>query len=291
MTNHAHTPFIDSAFERAFSASCAKLGCEQIDLLGVIWSESGGKPAAKNPNGGASGLIQFMPATLKGLGWTKGPQAFRCLSASEQMPYVVAYLQGWKADAGSYDSAGRVYQAIFLPATLKTAHAADDVIAARGGRLGWAFEANAVFDANSDGKITVGELTAAVMRNARGPAWREMLGRLGIEVALLDDTDGDGIPEVDTTEDVQAALNRLGAKLSVDGMAGPMTEAAVRAFQRRAGLHEDGRAGEATREALALAVASVAAEPETSPPPDVAPATEPEEVDEEGVEVRCDPLT
>nr|WP_246449838.1 peptidoglycan-binding domain-containing protein [Novosphingopyxis iocasae] len=38
--------------------------------------------------------------------------------------------------------------------------------------------------------------------------------------------------------------------MTPDGHFGPRTEAAVRAFQRTAGLAEDGVAGRATREAL-----------------------------------------
>src|SRR5690606_6939339 len=48
-----------------------------------------------------------------------------------------------------------------------------------------------------------------------------------------------------------AALNRHGANLRVDGDFGPSTEAAVMAFQRKAGLVVDGIAGTKTRQALA----------------------------------------
>lgn len=51
--------------------------------------------------------------------------------------------------------------------------------------------------------------------------------------------------------DLQAALNRSGAELYVDGDFGPVTEAAVIEFQRRAGLVVDGIAGSKTQQALA----------------------------------------
>jgi len=52
--------------------------------------------------------------------------------------------------------------------------------------------------------------------------------------------------------DLQAALNRSGAELYVDGDFGPVTEAAVIEFQRRVGLVVDGIAGSKTQLALAV---------------------------------------
>ena len=58
------------AFLQKVRLICAKLGIEPDWLMFVMNSESGLNPAAYNPNGGASGLIQFMPDTAKGLGTT-----------------------------------------------------------------------------------------------------------------------------------------------------------------------------------------------------------------------------
>ncbi len=248
-----NTQDVDPRFDRAFHTACKTIGCDPLDLLGVMMSESGVRPAARNPNGNASGLIQFMPATLRGLGWKTGDQSFRCLSASQQLPFVIAYLGSWKKDAGAYDSAGRIYQAIFLPGTLKRASQPFDVLAAKGGVLGWAFEANAVFDANGDGRITLDELTQAVKRNARGPRWRELVERLGLTAKLpqLEDIDGDGRLDIVTVADVQVALSLLRvASLEADGINGPKTRDAVRLFQAAHDLHVDGVAGANTRASL-----------------------------------------
>ncbi len=252
------TDDIDPRFDVAFLEACKALGCAPLDLLGVMFSESQCRPAAHNPNGDASGLIQFMPATLRGLGWKGTAQDFRCLSASQQLPYVVAYFRPWAKAAGAFDSAGRIYQTVFLPGTLRTAKDPESVICAHGGTLGWAFDANAVFDHNGDGRITISELSDAVARNATGARWREMVGRLGLEAELPALEDCDGREHVDSILDVQRALNALGAdpELAEDGIAGKATEAAVRAFQVRAKLHEDGRAGPSTRAALARALES-----------------------------------
>lgn len=57
----------------------------------------------------------------------------------------------------------------------------------------------------------------------------------------------------DGVKEVQQALNRMGFSLTVDGVMGPRTEAAVRDFQARTGLAVDGIVGPKTRKALGLA--------------------------------------
>ena len=54
---------------------------------------------------------------------------------------------------------------------------------------------------------------------------------------------------------LQEMLNQLGAALEVDCQFGSKTEAAVRAFQRKAGIKQDGKYGNQTHAALMAAVA------------------------------------
>src|SRR5262249_9445257 len=85
----AHKPIstadLSDGFFTQLRELAGRLGCEPLDLLKVMMSESRVRAAAHNPNGHASGLIQIMPANLPGLGWTGGHEAFRRLSAEQQL--------------------------------------------------------------------------------------------------------------------------------------------------------------------------------------------------------------
>src|SRR5574344_1498621 len=87
------------------------------DLLKVIYSESNGNPRAINSKTGASGLIQFMPATAARLGVSV--YQIRTMSAEQQMDLVAKYLRNAKRTAfhGSNPqlSAGQLYALVACP--------------------------------------------------------------------------------------------------------------------------------------------------------------------------------
>jgi lysozyme family protein len=64
-------------------------------------------------------------------------------------------------------------------------------------------------------------------------------------------------PKIFDAEWLQASLNKLGAQLEVDGIAGPSTRSAVRAFQTNHSLTVDGLAGPLTIAAINSALKSV----------------------------------
>ena len=241
------TADIDDRFWPELRAVAIDVGCDALDLLKVIFSESGARADAHNPHGGASGLLQFMPATLIGLGWTADPSSFRRLTSTEQLAFVRRYL---KPHRGRLGSIGQLYTAVFLPALLP--HATDPayVLVAKGGQLGWAYSANAALDANGDLTIVVGELEQAVRRNAAGARWRELVQRF------------DGVfhpgANIRTIAGVQYGLTALGyGPGPLDGVWGPRTRAAVVSFQKAAAppLVPDGIVGPKTRAALRTALA------------------------------------
>jgi hypothetical protein len=255
-----YTQDVDADFFLGLEDVAAELGAKASDMLAVMFSESGCRADAHNDNPkhlpperrwNASGLIQFMPATLAGLGWTKGHAAFRQLSATQQLPYVRRYYLPYRGHLGSI---GGLYVATFLPALI--AHAGDSafVLTAKSGPLGWAYAPNAAFDANGDLAITVGELEDAVRRNCRGPRWNELLIRLN-GIAPIEEDRSDS-PDLRTTRGIQIALAQLGIDPGpADGIIGPRTRAAVVEFQREAGLVQDTIVGPKTRVALEDALA------------------------------------
>lgn len=123
----------------------ARLGVRPEWMLAVMQNESGMDPWRKNSNGGATGLIQFMPATAKALGTTT--DALAKMSATEQLSYVEKYYSSFK---GRMKSGSDMYLATFWPAAVGKG---DDY------KIGGATVAKATpaFDLNKDGQITAGE--------------------------------------------------------------------------------------------------------------------------------------
>ena len=109
-------------------------------------------PSIRNAAGsGATGLIQFMPSTAKGLGTTTDQLAQ--MSAVQQLDYVQAY---FKPYARRIRSLSDMYMAILLPGAIGVAE--DSVLFS----TGVAYRQNAGLDVDSDGKITKAEAAEKV---------------------------------------------------------------------------------------------------------------------------------
>jgi hypothetical protein len=181
---------LSEAFFTRWLLMCTQLDIAPLDLLRVAYSESGCLPNAHNPNGHAVGLIQFMPATLNGLGWTGGYEAFRSLRAEDQVPFVEAYFRPWAHRIGvggqripQLTSDAHCYVATFLPGTLPLVVAAGDnfrdvTLCGLGGPLAWAYKANTVLDRDHDGRITPGDLEQHLFVQCRGARYASLAARL-----------------------------------------------------------------------------------------------------------------
>jgi spore maturation protein SpmB len=101
---------------------------------------------------GAVGLIQFMPATARGIGTTVGN--LELLSAESQLYYVQQYFAPY---AHRIASLSDMYMAILLPKYIGTR---DSVVLFSGGTV--AYRQNAGLDADNDGRVTQAEATARV---------------------------------------------------------------------------------------------------------------------------------
>lgn len=133
-----------------------RINCNYRDLLGVMNSESGIRADAKNPNGSATGLIQFMESTARGLGTTTA--ALRQMTPIQQLDYVEKFFVKNKAAAGfgANDklTAGDLYALTFLPARAKR-----EELTSSGENY---YNSNRGLDTNKDGKITKSELAQRV---------------------------------------------------------------------------------------------------------------------------------
>ena len=121
-------------------------------------------PSVKNPSGGATGLIQFMPDTAKRLGTTTADLAK--MSGFQQLDYVQKYL----ARMGKWRIPGDTYLMVFWPSGVGKP---DDYLIGEKGNMslvpGAQFSRNKVYeqnkglDSDGNGRITAGDVRKKVL--------------------------------------------------------------------------------------------------------------------------------
>lgn len=139
---------------------------QRLDLLpdpiaAVIAIESGFNAQARNPSG-AVGLIQFMPATAKGLGTST--EELLGMNATAQLEYVEKFLKRTKLRLGS--PPGDYYMAVFMPALVGMPN--ETVIASAGDAV---YRQNKGLDFDRDGVLRVADVKNvldAEIRRAQG---------------------------------------------------------------------------------------------------------------------------
>lgn len=104
------------AFLAKVKQVCKDLGINPNWLMAVMYKESGISSKAVNHNGGATGLIQFMPDTAKSLGTTT--TALYNMTNVAQLDYVKRYFQPYAKYINSYAD---LYLVTFFPAALPMA--------------------------------------------------------------------------------------------------------------------------------------------------------------------------
>lgn len=133
----------------------ANIGVRANDLAAVISFETAGSfsPSKRNPTSSATGLIQFMDATAKGLGTTTS--ALARMSFDQQMVYVERYFKnrGFRSDkpqglADVYTAVTGCYNS--PPGVCYSKYSTNS-----SNRAG--YNANKIWDANNDGYVTKGE--------------------------------------------------------------------------------------------------------------------------------------
>jgi hypothetical protein len=155
---------VDAAFKTRVTSISLELQVAVDFLMAAMAFESAGTFSASVPNAagsGAVGLIQFMPATARGLGTSTA--ALAAMSATQQLDYVRLYFLPY---SGRLHTLEDVYMAILYPAAI--GKGASHVLFSSGTT---AYAQNAGLDTNKDGSVTVGEAAAKVrQQHERGLA-------------------------------------------------------------------------------------------------------------------------
>ena len=159
----------NSAFDKKLEQVAKNLQVSKKDLIAIMNHESGLNPAAVNPSSGATGLIQFMPATARGLGTSTA--ALRKMSATQQLDYVEKY---YKNIRGKAKDVGDLYMYTFLPAAVGKPN--NFVIGAKGSgssvfgiSQNSLYNQNKVFDKDNKGYYTVGDVKARISKFSGKP--------------------------------------------------------------------------------------------------------------------------
>jgi hypothetical protein len=145
---------VGADFKAKVIAICSGLGCDPSHLMAAMAFETGVtfSPTKQNPRSGATGLIQFMPATARDLGTTI--PALLQMTALQQLDFVQRYLAPFK---GRMRSLSDVYMTILFPVAVGKPDSF--VLFAKPSR---AYDENSGLDANGDGQITKGESASKV---------------------------------------------------------------------------------------------------------------------------------
>ena len=144
--NRSGAALKEPGFMDGLKKVASNLGVNADDMLKVMTKESGLNPAAVNRHSNATGLIQFMPSTARGLGTTV--EELRNMSGVEQLKYIELYYKRLGIKSGM--DVGDIYILNFYPAAINKPR--DYVIASSGSKI---YSQNAGLDVNKDGKITV----------------------------------------------------------------------------------------------------------------------------------------
>lgn len=148
----------DVSFTKGVTELAKKYNVPEDYLYAVMGFETGGtfSPSEKNKAGsGATGLIQFMPSTAKGLGTST--EELSKMSRTEQLKYVDRYFSGTLNKGASLSD---VYMSVLLPAAVGKPDST--VLFGPGGIIPEGYSQNSGLDSNGDGKVTKAEATKAV---------------------------------------------------------------------------------------------------------------------------------
>lgn len=160
MSSIAYSEKVSTSFVDKVKGIASYLGTDPSYLMQVMKAESNLNPQAQNIQGGrviATGLIQFVESTAKGLGTSMA--ALHKMSGMEQLDYVKKYYAPYRNKLHSYFD---VYLVTFFPAAIgkpdsyifSTKNLSASLIARQ----------NPAINVNKDEKITMGEFKQYVKK-------------------------------------------------------------------------------------------------------------------------------
>jgi hypothetical protein len=139
------------AFLAKVESVAQQLGIDPDWLMGMMYKESTLNARAVNSITGATGLIQFMPATALDLGTTT--QALLAMDNVQQLDFVYKYLYRYKGKMTRYVD---VYMAVFFPAAIGKPE--DWVLQTSSLSASKITQQNTALDYDKSGTITVAEV-------------------------------------------------------------------------------------------------------------------------------------
>lgn len=147
---------VDQDFRAKVREIADRLGFDPNWIMSVIAFETGRSflPSTRNKLSGATGLIQFIPSTARGLGTTT--QALANMTAVEQLEYVYKHFQ---PKASQIRNMADCYMQVLCPAAVGKP---DDYVLWTSGSI--EYTQNRGLDTNHDGTITKGEAAERVDR-------------------------------------------------------------------------------------------------------------------------------
>lgn len=150
----------DAAFLEKVSTIANKYGTDAASLLSVMHFETGGSfdTGTRNAAGsGATGLIQFMPSTAKGLGTST--DALAKMDRMEQLDWVDKYLSQTPLAKEGAKSTEDVYMSVLYPKAVGKSN--DYVLFEKGTK---AYAQNAGLDIGGKGYVTKADAASKVMQ-------------------------------------------------------------------------------------------------------------------------------
>lgn len=166
-SNVTHSHRITNEYISAVLWGASELGVNPLELHALIGFETAYtyRTDIKSSVSSATGYIQFLESTARGLGTTTKDLA--AMSPEEQMAFVVKYLRRWGIGAGS--TVGDMYMAIFAPAHINKP---DNYVV----YSGEAAAKNPALDLDGDGEITKYEILSKVYDQDTGMIARALTG-------------------------------------------------------------------------------------------------------------------